>query len=130
MTAVGDTLTGGSGAIVTDAGHDFCVGNFDGGASVSIPANVECVALFGAVLTQAQFQSWHGLPRLVVDGITAKKFIPCGSPSNQAGTQIDEGGNGDGTVTGATVGAGFPRGFVARTGGMGRAGYRHSLLVS
>lgn len=131
MTEVGTIIeAAGSGAIVSDAANDFMIGNADAGASLAAPANIDNVAFFGAVLTQAQFESWHGCPRLVVDGITAKKFIRCGSPSNQAGTQIDEGGNGDGVVTGATVGAGFPRGFVARTGGMGRAGYRHSLLVS
>lgn len=128
MVNVSSGNVAGSGAYVTDTSDDFCIGNSDAG-SLGWPGHIDCVAFFGSVLSEANINSWHGRPRKVVNGLAALGFWRLGWPQVGVGTQVDEVGNGNGTITGATLGPECPIGFVARASGGGRAGERHSVYV-
>jgi len=105
-TARALSATDGSGAFSADAAAALIWGN-NSAFTVAIQGDVAQVALFGAVLSLADIQSWQLRPRVTVGGVVAKAFHRLGNEG--AGSQQDYSGNGNtGTVTGATQAAGGP----------------------
>lgn len=92
MVAVGDTLTAGSGAYVSDAASSLTLGD-PAGTSIAWGAEWYEAALFKSVLALGDCNTWGEVPH----GTGAEAFWRFGKTG---ATAVDETGNGyDGTVT-------------------------------
>jgi len=104
------TTTNGSGAVTTQDGSNpnFWGARTSGSAiGASFNGRIHTCALFGAVLSLADCQSWQKRPRVTVGANTASRFYRLGNEGT--GAQQDYAGSGvSGTVTGATQSDGAP----------------------
>lgn len=102
LAASTGTNVDGSGALKSDAAGNLVWGNKAFSTfNVAFRGSLAFGAVFGAVLTLAQCQSWQRRPRVTVGGNVAAGFWRFGNEG--ATTQQDYSGNGNaGTTTGAT----------------------------
>lgn len=102
------TQTAGSGTASSNAANSGIVGN-NTNFTQEFNGEIAVVALYGALLTAAQIQSWQFNPRARVDSTLALGMWHLGRNPAGTGTQPDISGNGNnGTVTGATASAHVP----------------------